>query len=221
MPHTNYSCFLLLGSRSPLSIQPDSPANEKTSLVWEKFLLHLPGVQALSWFLLFLLTFVLTSYVNIFLSFSDIWHLLSLLCNCRVWTVSLVDVFSPFLLKKVNSASYFSAILIELLNIFFSPIKWSFINPANRPGFISTLKPVITDETGHKISLDKFWEKNMTYRMQWKIFKHDGRKIWRHHCGIFLLYFANNFLEFISNIHGAMKTVWEIHRNLLKVHLMT
>lgn len=38
------------------------------------------------------------------------------------------------------------------------------------------LSTVITDETGHKISLDKFWEKNMTYRMQWKIFKHDGRE---------------------------------------------
>lgn len=144
----------------------------------------------------------------------------SLLCNCRVWTVSLVDVFSPFLLKKVNSASYFSAILIELLNIFFSPINEALSIQLIDQDLFQLWSPLSQMKQVTKF-LDKFWEKNMTYRMQWKIFKHDGRKIWRHHCGIFLLYFANNFLEFISNIHGAMKTVWEIHRNLLKVHLMT
>lgn len=103
----------------PLSIQPDSPANKPPNV--EKFLLHLPQVQALILIPSSILTFVLTSYVNIFLSFQTSGIFFHCSVTVRVWTVSLVDVFSPFLLKKSELCFSFSAILIELLNIFFSP----------------------------------------------------------------------------------------------------
>ena len=63
-----------------------------------------------------------------FLVFSDIWGLLSVLSSCSVWIIALIDVFSMFLWRAVNSASYSSAILVASLSIHYWWTHWLFLS---------------------------------------------------------------------------------------------
>lgn len=70
-------------------------------------------------FLLLFFFFCYTQLCECFLVFWGVWSLLSVLSSLSVWTVLLLNVFSMFLLRKINSVSYLHHLDSQL-------IKWWF-----------------------------------------------------------------------------------------------
>ena len=82
--------------------------------VKEPFLFHRShlGVQVASCFLFFLFSFVLPSYIEIFLALLGVWDLLLTLSRYSLRIVPHLDVFLMYLREELSSTSFYSVILI-------------------------------------------------------------------------------------------------------------
>ena len=123
LPPQTGCCALL----QALAVLADLPTSKRAFLDAEtsSFLQLPPGAQVPIHFPSFsfsLLSFILSSYVGIFLVPFGIWSPLQVFSKCSVRTVSFVNVFLIHLWRKVNSASSFSSILtpLTLLEVWFS-----------------------------------------------------------------------------------------------------
>lgn len=143
--------FTALSCEVPFLSQLISPPVRGLPGVWELLLFFssLTRVQVPSCFLFFFFPFILPSYLEIFLVFSDVWGLLLVFSRFSVRIIPHIDAFLMYLWEEESSTSYYCTILIGVPFFFLATCMPCEVSQARDQTWSTAMAMPILNLLGH------------------------------------------------------------------------